>query len=284
MKKQLLTITLTLLTTVVTFSQEVWYDVDNAVTDLTLTTPCDGCSITTVANPDATDPTSTTNVTLWKVAANSTAENKQVKLDFNSGYGIPIEDVSTLEVTVRAYFPEFDYIKNYDSAVRFRLFLFDANGNTSYVQVKFQEDKEAGWHQLNFDFSSFSGATPETDIVSAELRTIYQSARFTNLDNDLNYYIDTVSSNKEIAPITSLSVDGQELNDSTLAIYPTNVVNTFEISKDILSAEIFNLTGQKVKTFGSQKEFNVSNLATGLYLFKVQLSNGTKQAVRFIKQ
>ena len=232
MKKQLLFTAALFVATCTTFAQEVWYDIDNAVTDLTLssTASCDSCSITTEANPDAADAANATNVTLWKVPGSATPvlENKVLNFDFPSGEGILLADYSTLTITVRLYFPEYDYINAYDSVDRFRLYLIDQEGNGSYVQRKFLEANEGGWHQLVFDFSSFSGGAPTTDIIKGELRTIYQAARFDNLDNDLDYYIDTVTSNKMIGGVT-LSVGDFELNNSKLAIYPTNVINTFEV-------------------------------------------------------
>ncbi|MBF8148755.1 T9SS type A sorting domain-containing protein [Winogradskyella sp. F6397] len=286
MKKQLLFTAALFVATCTTFAQEVWYDIDNSVTDLTLssTVSCDGCTVTTEANPDAADAAAT-NVTLWKVPGSATPvlENKVLNFSFPSGEGVTLSDYSTLTVTVRIYFPEYDYFNAFDNADRFRLYLMDQDGNGSYVQRKLQETNEGGWHQLVFDFSSASGAAPISDIVKGEIRTIYQPTRFDNLDNDLDYYIDTISSNKAIGSIT-LSVDDQELNDSKLKLYPTSVVNTFETSRDIDSAEVYNLTGQKVKTFGAQNAFDVSNLAAGIYLFRAQLDNGATQTLRFIKE
>jgi hypothetical protein len=62
------------------------------------------------------------------------------------------------------------------------------------------------------------------------------------------------------------------------------VNNSFRLSEEIRSGEIYNMVGQKIKTFSeNNKEFNVSNLKKGLYFFKTILTNGSNHMFRFTK-
>ncbi|MDN3663918.1 T9SS type A sorting domain-containing protein [Algibacter miyuki] len=281
MKKQLLFTTILLFVSFAIFAQEVWYDIDNAITNITLssTASCTDCTITTVTNPDAGDTVNATNVTLWKVPASSTPviENKVLKFDFPPGQGIAADDFSSLIITARFYFPEYDYFNNFDSVNRLRLYL-----GSTYVQVKLNEADEAGWYNLVFDFSAgTSGGTP-SDVTSGEFRTIGQSERFTNLDNDLNYYFDTIIST--VAYDSTLSSESPESKNNSLKLLSNPVKNTLEVSNKIKSATIYNSLGKALKSYNDNTTFDVSNLSAGLYIFHAKTYTGATQVLRFVKK
>jgi len=174
----------------VTPAKDTWLDADNSISDLTLSTDCTGCSVTTVANPDATDAEAT-NVTKWNIASTSGKGNKSLSFDFKDGKGVALADYANLKVSVRMYWPSFNDISNYDSNKRFRLYLSDGT-NSQQVQINLVESNEAGWHTVEFDFSALT-STLEGDVVSGEFRLI--GNKFTNIDNGLEFYIDTITSN-----------------------------------------------------------------------------------------
>jgi hypothetical protein len=169
-----------------------WLDVDNSITNVILSTVCVDCSVATVANPDAADAEAT-NVTKWTISSTSGSGNKSLDFNFNDGEAITLADYANLIVTVRMYWSSFNDISNYDSAQRIRLYLSDGT-ISQQVQGKFIESNEAGWHTMEFDFTGPpSGASPTSDIISGEIRLI--GNKFTNIDNGLEFYIDTISSN-----------------------------------------------------------------------------------------
>lgn len=169
---------------------DTWLDADNSVSDFTLSTDCTDCSVATVANPDAADAEAT-NVTKWTIASTSGSGNKSLSFNFKGGEEIALADYANLIVSVRMYWPSFNDINNYDSNKRFRLYLSDGT-NSQQVQVNFIDSNEAGWHTIEFDFSALT-STLEGDVVSGEFRLI--GNKFTNIDNGLDFYIDTITTN-----------------------------------------------------------------------------------------
>ena len=170
--------------------QNTWLDIDNSITNITLSTSCTDCSVTTVANPDATDAEATT-VTKWTIGSTSGSGNKSLSFDFNEGEELALDDLANLIVTVRMYWPSYNDISNFDANERIRFYLSDGTA-VQYVQHNFVESDEAGWHTIVFDFSGTpSGADLASDIINGEIRLIGNN--FTNLDNGLEFYIDTIT-------------------------------------------------------------------------------------------
>ena len=81
----------------------------------------------------------------------------------------------------------------------------------------------------------------------------------------------------EQADITSLytnntlSSSNFTQNNLEVALYPNPVrdILNIEIEKDIQSVEIYNIQGQKVIS-SNQKQVNVADLASGMYLVRIQ--------------
>jgi len=171
-------------------AQNTWLDIDNSISNLTLSTTCTDCSVATVANPDAADAEAT-NVTKWAIGSTSGSGNKSLSFDFNPGEGVTLADYANLTVTVRMYWPSFNDITNFDGNKRVRFYLGDGNASQQ-VQGNFVESNEGEWHTMVFDFTgSPSGATLTSDIINGEIRLIGNN--FTNLDNGLEFYIDTIT-------------------------------------------------------------------------------------------
>jgi len=81
----------------------------------------------------------------------------------------------------------------------------------------------------------------------------------------------------------SLSVSEQVLNDSSIYVYPNPTSEFINISTrhSILYIEMFDILGKKVKYAKNENQINVSDLKTGLYIFKVFTNQGeiTKKIV-----
>ncbi|WP_299098240.1 hypothetical protein [uncultured Winogradskyella sp.] len=171
-------------------AQGTWLDVDNSITNITLSTTCSDCSVSTVTNPDTAD-TEATNVTNWTIGSTSGSGNKSLSFDFNEGEDVALTDYPNLIVTVRMYWPNFNDISNFDSNERVRFYLGDGTASQQ-IQGNFVESNEGEWHTMVFDFTgSPSGAALTSDIISGEIRLIGNN--FTNLDNGLEFYIDTIT-------------------------------------------------------------------------------------------
>ena len=70
-------------------------------------------------------------------------------------------------------------------------------------------------------------------------------------------------------------------------IYPNPTRNTFAISSDVAQVEIYNITGQMIRTFTnviSNQELDINNLEAGIYLVKMTDNNGTSLTKKLIKE
>lgn len=75
--------------------------------------------------------------------------------------------------------------------------------------------------------------------------------------------------------------------DSSFVIYPNPVNDTFAVSINTSKIEIYNVTGQLVKTFNnkfSDESLSVSDLQKGVYLVKITDNNNNQATKKFIKQ
>lgn len=86
---------------------------------------------------------------------------------------------------------------------------------------------------------------------------------------------------------STLSTDELELNKTNIDLYPNPTKNSFVISADATQVEIYNITGQLIKSFSnviSNQQLDITNLETGMYLIKITDVNGTSQAKKIIKE
>lgn len=75
--------------------------------------------------------------------------------------------------------------------------------------------------------------------------------------------------------------------DTSFIVYPNPVNDAFSISINAKKVEIYNVTGQLVKTFSnkfSDESLSVSELQNGIYLVKVIDNNNNQATKKFIKQ
>ena len=228
-----------------TLAQTVWYDVDNAVTDLTFSTTCDGCSVSTVANPDATD-TEATNVLLWKIAANSSLQNKEIVFSFPDGYGLTPTDFASLVVTVRLYLPDLTNYSNFDSNTRFRFYL---GGQTVQLKLTDLDGTDVdGWYTLTYDFT---GKTYTENVTEGSIRIIGQAARFTNLDNDIDFHFDTITSTVALSEFEEEEVDvldAEAVLDAGNEWYHNYSPDTFGVTVNEVQGGVFLAQGDAVAT------------------------------------
>ncbi len=77
----------------------------------------------------------------------------------------------------------------------------------------------------------------------------------------------------------------QQLTASVL--YPNPATNLFYVSTPVNKAEVYALTGQLVKTFGSNangNSFDVSGLSKGIYLVKITDTTNRVSTVKLVKE
>lgn len=84
-----------------------------------------------------------------------------------------------------------------------------------------------------------------------------------------------------------LSVRDLDNGANTVGIYPNPVTDIlyFKGIGEVEKAEVYNMVGQKVKSYGSvDRQINVSSLSKGNYILQYTVKGGKQQSYKFIKK
>uniref|UniRef100_UPI004049A7ED LamG-like jellyroll fold domain-containing protein n=1 Tax=Flavobacterium sp. TaxID=239 RepID=UPI004049A7ED len=105
--------------------------------------------------------------------------------------------------------------------------------------------------------------------------------------DDLKIY-DYELTDSQIANLyTNNTLTSQNFNQNNLEVSlypnPANDVLNIETALEIQSVEIYNIQGQKVMS-ANQKQINVSNLAAGMYMVRIQDADNAIATKKFVKQ
>ena len=91
--------------------------------------------------------------------------------------------------------------------------------------------------------------------------------------DDFKIYNNAISQAQVTNLFTNNSLTSQNFNQNNLEVSlypnPANAVLNIEMTNEVKSIEIYNIQGQKVLE-SSQKQINVSDLASGMYMVKIQ--------------
>jgi len=79
------------------------------------------------------------------------------------------------------------------------------------------------------------------------------------------------------------TVSAKNLGASTIKVYPNPASSMLNVLGEVNSVEIYNLTGAKVLVSNSN-HINVSSLAKGTYIAKVNGANGETSMSKFCKE
>ena len=86
---------------------------------------------------------------------------------------------------------------------------------------------------------------------------------------------------------STLSSNDFEVIKNEIIIYPNPSKNSFALSADVTLVEVYNITGQIIKSFKnaiSNQQLDITGLETGIYLIKLTDNNGTSQTNKLIKE
>lgn len=191
---------------------------------------------------------------------------------------------SSFIVSLEAYMYVADSTLNNDNN-KIRIYLRNSTSReTIYEQLRFSTGK--AWESFEFDFT---GRTVPIDGYDQMM------IGFANGDTSgltTRYYLDNVkgslNQNTTGASAKSLSISKEVSNlknTNSIGIYPNPVTNSFRVSKNIISATIYTITGKKLIAFsGKENIFDVSKLSKGLYVLNVIDSDGKTELIRFVKK
>lgn len=119
---------------------------------------------------------------------------------------------------------------------------------------------------------------------------LYQSSGtnfFTGAVDDLKIYSYALSESEITNLYNNNSLSSQNFNQNNLEVSlypnPANDVLNIEMTNEVKSIEIYNIQGQKVKSV-NQKQINVSDLFSGMYLIRIQDTENAVSTKKFVKQ
>ncbi|MBF8148754.1 T9SS type A sorting domain-containing protein [Winogradskyella sp. F6397] len=83
----------------------------------------------------------------------------------------------------------------------------------------------------------------------------------------------------------ALSVDNFEIQETTVNVFPNPAKNSFQIDSNnsIERVELYNITGQLLKTYSEEANYDISDLATGIYIANIKTQFGSK-TLRIVKE
>lgn len=134
--------------------------------------------------------------------------------------------------------------------------------------------------------AAITWSTTITDgFISNDEITIMQEINDRMLQSPKPDYVPYVRPKGAFLVGETLSVHSNKAENDNLNLFPNPVNDSFKLSKEISSAIVYNLSGQKILEFKSnQISFNVSILKSGIYVVKIISKNGENQFLKFIKQ
>ena len=83
----------------------------------------------------------------------------------------------------------------------------------------------------------------------------------------------------------TLGVDDFETQETSVKVYPNPTKNSFQIdaNNSIERVELYNITGQLLKTYSEEASYDISDLGTGIYIAKIKTELGSK-TMRIVKE
>ena len=264
-----------------TFGQTMVNDFETGTADDALTNLGGGISATIVANPSPSGDNTTANVlrigrtaTQWWIFAGIDVAD------------ITISDAESKFLSFMVYGPKTDL------AMRFNATADDNNGtNGGIIRPAILHSGESQWEQIiipiadSKEVTSFTGGTLfklvfHPDIADA---SVVEGGQILN-DTDTFLYIDQI----QILDANPLSVPNAELGRS-ISLYPNPAQSTFKVTSrsnvEIESVSVYTLLGKQINNLSkiSKNEYDISSLASGMYLVKMTDSNGGIASKKLIK-
>ncbi|WP_178984318.1 MULTISPECIES: T9SS type A sorting domain-containing protein [Winogradskyella] len=83
----------------------------------------------------------------------------------------------------------------------------------------------------------------------------------------------------------TLGVDDFETQKTSVKVYPNPTKNSFQIdaNNSIERVELYNITGQLLKTYSEEANYDISDLAKGIYIANIKTELGSK-TMRIVKE
>lgn len=113
------------------------------------------------------------------------------------------------------------------------------------------------------------------------------ASTFNGTVDDLTIYNFALTDDQVLNLFNSPTLSSQDFNSNNLEVSlypnPTNGILNIDMTTEIQSIEIYSIQGQKVLN-ATQKQVNVSHLASGMYLIRIQDGSNVVATKKFMKQ
>lgn len=197
------------------------------------------------------------------------------KLPTNKGI-----DANGLKVfNLKMYVPK----GNSDGNNKLKLILRNMNSGTenqAVLNLAVDPSKKGTWQNYKFNMSSFGSGVPYYDQVLLFFPK-------DNSSNSNKYYFDSFTGPSLIN--TNTASNGANLIRKTeLKVFPNPFVDSFSLSENVESIDVYSLTGVLVSSFKGNRDLNtqydMSNLQKGMYLLQVYFEDGNNEVFQIIKK
>jgi hypothetical protein len=162
-----------------------------------------------------------------------------------------------------------------------------AMGSDDFVKIAMSADNGVTWTEIH-TFNAASNVTNLSQTFSTAITATTSQVRFAFVtsdgivddDQDYDFFIDSVA--------FDVTLSNTDFNSNTFTAYPNPVKDILNVSfeQNISDVTVYNLLGQQVafkKMNADKGQIDLSNLAAGTYLVRVNTENAVK-TIKVIKQ
>lgn len=172
------------------------------------------------------------------------------------------DGTSTGTVLVKNINPTGDSNPNYLTEYNGKLY-FTADNGTNGMQLWVSDGTSTGTTMITINAT---GTSNISNLIVYNNELYFGADAGTGIGKQLYAYKDP-----------ALAINNFQLNDSNISLYPNPSKNYFELSSELTieKVEVYSLQGQLVKSFEFQNQYDIANLSKGIYLVKVNTTEGS---------
>lgn len=231
-----------------------------------------GFSGSTIEEAQPTPSTSgNSSSTVLKITRDNDKSSTGLKL--TSDYDI---DYTTGNLKFRI-FPECNLDTNSNVQIRLR----DDGSTTDQIIYPAVSLVDNQWNEVTIDLGSITPDPVAANNLYNEFVFLVNSGDATSASNGAVFYMDAI----QTPEASTLSTNDITTNINSINLYPNPVTNSFQLdsNKPIESVKLYNITGRLLKTFRAEANYDISDLATGIYLVNIK-TQSTSETLRLVKK
>lgn len=155
-------------------------------------------------------------------------------------------------------------------------------GSTGSVLSIFKEHNGRLYFRLDNQLWVSDGTSSGTNYLNLD-----KVSNMISFNNQLfiKKYVNVFSSQLWTYNDAALSTNDFELNGKTISLYPNPSNDVFQLQSDLAieKVELYSLQGQLVKSFQAQNQYNIADVAKGMYLVKINTQEGIVNKTLVVK-